>query len=109
MTGPRPRLQRVRVPASASQQPGPQWREEPLWNRPPSPDAKRQDFANRVVRRLIDSSARIAVISEHGRPALVDCRERLYETLSKDHPIIGVYRAGARVTDIIEDLKAAGL
>jgi hypothetical protein len=81
----------------------------PLWKQPPSPDAARHDFAHQVVRRLVDSTARVAVIAEHGRPAMVDCRERLFGVLSLDHPIVGVYAEGARVPDIIEDLKAAGL
>jgi hypothetical protein len=61
------------------------------------------------VRWLADPGAQVAVISEHGRPAMVSVREPLYELLSKDHPIVGVYKTGARVRDVIDDLKAAGL
>lgn len=111
MTG--PKILRVRVPKFTQMgDVGPSWRADaalPLWKRPPSVDAQRNEFAHRVVRRLTDNGARIAVIEEHGRPALVDCRERLYELLQKDHAIVGVYAAGARVPDIIDDLKAAGL
>lgn len=96
---------------------GPRWRRVPvntaappvdLAHRPPDPHAARQDFAAKVVRRLTDTS-RVAVINEHGRPALVDCCERLYELLAKDHDIVGVYAAGARIKHVIEDLEAAGL
>lgn len=74
-----------------------------------SAEVARHEFATRVVRRLVDSQARIAVINDRGSPALVDCAERLYDVLSKDHPIVGVYAEGARVPDVIDDLKAAGL
>lgn len=106
---------RLRVPRLAEaelNQHGPRWKDSPelpLWRQPPSVDALRMEFANRVVRRLVDSSLRMAVISEHGRPAMVDCGELLYELLARDHPIVGVYKAGARAVDVIEDLKAAGL
>lgn len=89
-----------------------QWRDDPaitLGKQPPSISSLRHDFANMVIRRLVDPSVRIAVISDRGRPALVDCRERLYDLLSKDHPIVGVYAAGARVRDVIDDMKATGL
>jgi hypothetical protein len=74
-----------------------------------SAEVARHEFATRVVRRLVDSQARIAVIDDRGSPALVDCAERLFDVLSKDHPIVGVYAEGARVPDVIDDLKAAGL
>jgi len=101
-----------RIPAAHADQPGEECRPVhpvPLRRRPPSPEAMRHDFANLVVRRLITPGARIAVIEEHGRPALVSCAERLYELLSKDHPIVGVYTVGAVVKDVVDDLKAAGL
>lgn len=76
--------------------------------RAPDPHARRQDFAARVVRRLA-TTPRVAVIDDGGKPALVDCAERLYDLLAKDHPIVGVYAAGARIKHVIEDLEAAGL
>ncbi|HQR22434.1 MAG TPA: hypothetical protein PKV98_16320 [Burkholderiaceae bacterium] len=91
---------------------GPEWRGDltvPVFRKLLPEDMLRQDFACRVVRRLIDVEARIAVISDRGRPALVDCREPLYEMLARDHEIVGVYKCGARVPEIIDDLKAAGL
>jgi hypothetical protein len=51
----------------------------------------------------------VAVIDEHGKPAMVKCSEALFGVLSKDHPIVGVYKPGASVRDVIDDLKAAGL
>jgi hypothetical protein len=81
----------------------------PLHRRPPSPESLRHDFATRVVRHLTEPGARVAVIDEQGRPAIVSCAEPLYELVSRDHPIVGVYIAGARVRDVIDDLKAAGL
>jgi hypothetical protein len=89
-----------------------QWRDDPampLAKQPPSVSSLRHEFANLVIRRLVDSSVRVAVIDDRGRPALVNCGERLYELLSKDHPVVGVYASGARVRDVIDDLKAAGL
>lgn len=74
-----------------------------------NPHAARQDFAAKVVRRLIDPGVRVAVLDEHGRPALVNCSDRLYEVLAKDHPIVGIYAQGALIPDVIDDLKAAGL
>jgi hypothetical protein len=88
---------------------GPQWCDEFDPPELPPVEAARLEFAYLVVRRLLDSSVRMAVINEHGRPAMVNCRERLYETLSRDCPIIGVYCEGARARDIVDDLKAAGL
>lgn len=72
-------------------------------------DAQRYDFAQRVVARLIDSQARVAVINDRGRAALVNCAEQLFDTLARDHEIVGVYREGVRVRDVVDDLKAAGL
>lgn len=77
-------------------------------SRPVDPHSLRQDFASKVIRRLM-TAAKVAVIEEHGRPALVDCSERLYELLAQDHLIIGVYDARARIKHVIEDLEAAGL
>jgi hypothetical protein len=79
-----------------------------LRRQPADPSALRQDFASRVVRRLA-GAARIAVIADRGRPAMVNCTDGLYELLAKDHPIVGVYTADARIKHIIEDLEAAGL
>ncbi len=111
MTG--PKVVRIRIPKfSRIGVSGPEWKNDPalpLWKQPPTADSYRHDFAHRVVRRLADNGARLAVIEDHGRPAMVDCRERLYELLSKDHAIVGVYASGARVKDIMDDLKAAGL
>lgn len=84
-------------------------RELPRMMATPSPDLARHEFASRVIRHLVEPGTRVAVISEHGRPALVKCCEALFDVLSKDHPIVGVYTDGAVVTDVIEDLKAAGL
>lgn len=81
----------------------------PLLQRPVSAESLRHDFASRVIRHLVAPGARGAVIDEHGRPALVSCSEPLYELYAQDHPIVGVYTAGARVRDVIDDLKAAGL
>jgi hypothetical protein len=107
MTGPRIRRFVDATPADLG------WEDEnnsaPLSRRPPSVSALRHDFATLVVRRLVDSEARVAVINDRGRAALVDCRERLFDLLAKDHPIIGVYRAGVRVRDVIDDLRAGGL
>lgn len=120
MTGPRygraPRTFRVSH-LRAEDRPGPQWRgpdepapeRNPLLLRPASPDAARHDFANLVVRMLVDAGVEVAVIAEHGRPAVVRTSDHLYSVLAKDHDIVGVYKAGARVRDVIEDLKAAGL
>lgn len=81
---------------------------EVLRQRVADPHSLRQDFASKVIRRLAGAS-RVAVIEEHGRPAMVDCSERLYELLAKDHPIVGVYTPDARIKHVIEDLEAAGL
>lgn len=81
------------------------WREEIA----PTVDQSRLEFANLVVRRLAQPGARIAVIDERGKPALVNCREALFDTLARDHAIVGVYAEGARVKDVVDDLKAAGL
>jgi hypothetical protein len=93
---------------------GPEWRDDP--NDPctrreiaMTVSSRRHDFATLVVRRLVDSAARVAVINDRGRPALVNCKERLYELLAKDHPLVGIYQSGARVRDIVDDLKASGL
>lgn len=81
----------------------------PLAKRKPEPELQRIEFASLVVRKLIDPAVRVAVINEHGRAALVNCREGLYETLARDHPIVGIYAQGAVIPDVIDDLKAAGL
>lgn len=111
MTG--PKFRRVRVPQFTQiEHHGPQWRDDaaiPLLKAPSPRNVLRHDFANLVVRKLAVPEARLAVIDEGGKPAVVSCSERLYDLLSKDHPIVGVYTAGARVRDIIEDLKASGL
>jgi hypothetical protein len=102
-----PKFTRIKAP-----QHGPEWRDDPrlpLHRQPPSEESLRHDFANLVIRRLTAPDARVGVINEHGRPAMLDCRERLFEHYAKDHPIVGVYKPGARVRDVIEDLKAAGL
>lgn len=99
-----PRFKRVRVENDA----GAVSRPLDLSHRPADAFALRQDFAAKVIRRLINS-IRVAVINEHGRPALVCCNEQLYDLLCKDHPIVGVYAAGARMHEVIDDLKAAGL
>jgi hypothetical protein len=102
-----PKFTRLKLPEH-----GPQWREDstvPLHRQPPSPESLRHDFANLVIRRLTAPEARVAVVEEHGRPALLDCRERLFDLYSKDHPLVGVYKPGARVRDVIDDLKAAVL
>jgi hypothetical protein len=93
---------------------GPEWRddpEDPLVRQQMAATvaSRRHDFANKVIRRLVDSQARVAVINDRGNPALVNCAERLYDVLAKDHPIVGVYKSGARVRDVVDDLKAAGL
>jgi SRSO17 transposase len=102
-----PKFTRIKAP-----QHGPEWRHEPnlsLYKRPPSMEALRHDFANLVVRQLVSPATRVAVIDEHGKPAMVKCSEALFGVLSKDHPIVGVYKPGASVRDVIDDLKAAGL
>lgn len=76
---------------------------------PASPEADRLRLAARVVAQLAEPGARVAVIDDRGRAALVNCRERLYDVLAKDHAIVGVYAPGARMNDVIDDLKAAGL
>ena len=77
---------------------------------PPDPSLARQDFAARVVRTLVnEGDARIAVIDNDGKAAMVRCSERLFDVLAQDHPIVGVYKFGVRVRDVMEDLKAAGL
>jgi hypothetical protein len=81
----------------------------PLHRQPVSPSSLRHDFANLVIRQLTAPSARVAVVNDAGKPALVRCNEMLYEVLGRDHPIVGVYTPGASVRDVIEDLKAAGL
>jgi hypothetical protein len=81
----------------------------PLSKRPPNPELQRIEFASLVIRKLVDPEARVAVLDEHGRPALVSCKERLYELLASDHPIVGIYAQGASIPDVIDDLKAAGL
>lgn len=81
----------------------------PLTKRPPNPELQRVEFASRVIRYLVDPHVRIAVLDEHGRPALVKCTDGLYEVLAKDHPIVGIYAQGALIPDVIDDLKAAGL
>lgn len=79
---------------------------EPL---PPDPRLQRIEFASLVVRRLMEPGARVAVLVDCGRPALVQCGEWLYERLAPDHELVGVYAPGARVQDVLEDLEAAGL
>ena len=104
-TNNKPRLQR-------SPQPGPEWRDDPalpLHRQPPTIGSLRHDFANLVIRQLTAPGARVAVIDDNGKPAVVRCNELLYDLLSKDHPIVGIYTPGARVRDVIDDLKAAGL
>ena len=66
-------------------------------------------FADQVIKRLTSADERIAVVDAYGKPAMVSCRERLFDVLSRDHDIVGVYKAGARAIDVIEDLQAAGL
>lgn len=112
MTGPKSHRAPLAQPPNGK---GPHWRTEldppslSLRERPASSEALRHDFANRVVRWLAEPGTRVAVIDEHGRPAVVNVREPLYELLAQDHPIVGIYQAGARIKDVIEDLKAAGL
>jgi hypothetical protein len=103
-------------PVVAARKPSSPWRKKlrpgtslPDMHAPPSVDVMRQDFAARVVRRLTEPDARVAVIDDAGRPAMVARHERLFDVLAKDHPIVGVYAPGARVRDVIDDLKAAGL
>jgi hypothetical protein len=76
---------------------------------PSSPQDDRLRLAARVVARLADPGSRVAVINDHGRAALVNCREMLFDVLAKDHAIVGVYAPGAQINDVIEDLQAAGL
>lgn len=81
-----------------------------MWQRVPVPlpFTEHRRFANLVVERIA-TVGRVAVIDAYGRPALVSCRERLFEVLARDHDIVGVYGAGARAADVLEDLQAAGL
>jgi hypothetical protein len=81
----------------------------PLHRQPVSASSARHDFANLVIRQLTAAGARVAVVDDAGKPALVHCNEMLYEVLGRDHPIVGVYTPGASVRDVIDDLKAAGL
>lgn len=67
------------------------------------------EFAALVIRRLATNATRMAVVNESGRPAMVACNERLFDLIAKDHPIVGVYTAQARLRDIYDDLRAAGL
>lgn len=69
----------------------------------------RRTFAALVVKRLAFDCARLAVVNEHGRPAIVTRADPFYDLLSQDHPIVGVYTAGIRIPEIVADLEAAGL
>lgn len=76
---------------------------------PPSPEATRMEFACRLVRALVDTNKQIAVIDDAGKAAMVYRHERLFDVLAQDHAIVGVYKFGVRVPEVVDDLKAAGL
>lgn len=74
----------------------------------PHPRERQLEFA-RLVRLRLVTARYVAIVICGGKAAFIASDDHQYESWRRDYPLVGTYTPTATVTDIMDDLEAAGL